>query len=166
MSAVAVEKMQQRLTSKGYRGLPFFFFFYYTSFRLCLQREKLERNCCTLCNFLDHEAWNYKLLNQQLILCAHCSRKTMPVDYHSLFWMVVIYIIQKSCISMVVLFSFALILKQYQWSEKLFAHFGCLCFSLLFIWSEIRALVADMLDLPFGDECFDVVVEKGTMVSY
>lgn len=27
LSAVAVEKMQQRLTSKGYRGLPFSFFF-------------------------------------------------------------------------------------------------------------------------------------------
>lgn len=22
-----------------------------------------------------------------------------------------------------------------------------------------------MLDLPFGDECFDVVIEKGTMVN-
>lgn len=30
-------------------------------------------------------------------------------------------------------------------------------------YREIRALVADMLDLPFGDECFDIVVEKGTM---
>ncbi|KAG7011687.1 Protein TIC 62, chloroplastic [Cucurbita argyrosperma subsp. argyrosperma] len=28
---------------------------------------------------------------------------------------------------------------------------------------EIKVLEADMLDMPFGDECFDVVVEKGTM---
>jgi len=31
--------------------------------------------------------------------------------------------------------------------------------------SEIKVLEADMLDMPFGDECFDVVVEKGTMVT-
>lgn len=31
--------------------------------------------------------------------------------------------------------------------------------------SEIKVLEADMLDLPFGDECFDVVIEKGTMVT-
>ncbi|KAI5661004.1 hypothetical protein M9H77_20327 [Catharanthus roseus] len=30
-------------------------------------------------------------------------------------------------------------------------------------YQEIRALVADMLDLPFGNESFDVIVEKGTM---
>ncbi|KAL0356752.1 UNVERIFIED_CONTAM: putative E3 ubiquitin-protein ligase ARI1 [Sesamum calycinum] len=30
-------------------------------------------------------------------------------------------------------------------------------------YKEIKVLEADMLDLPFGDECFDVVVEKGTM---
>lgn len=29
---------------------------------------------------------------------------------------------------------------------------------------EIKAMVADMLDLPFADETFDVVIEKGTMV--
>ncbi|KAL3656010.1 hypothetical protein CASFOL_000406 [Castilleja foliolosa] len=28
---------------------------------------------------------------------------------------------------------------------------------------EIKVLEADMLDLPFEDECFDVVIEKGTM---
>jgi len=31
--------------------------------------------------------------------------------------------------------------------------------------SEIKVLEADMLDLPFNDECFDVVIEKGTMVK-
>jgi ubiquinone/menaquinone biosynthesis C-methylase UbiE len=25
---------------------------------------------------------------------------------------------------------------------------------------------ADMLELPFDDECFDLVIEKGTMVNY
>lgn len=30
---------------------------------------------------------------------------------------------------------------------------------------EIKVLEADMLDLPFEDECFDVVIEKGTMVK-
>ncbi|XP_051131606.1 uncharacterized protein LOC127251779 [Andrographis paniculata] len=30
-------------------------------------------------------------------------------------------------------------------------------------YKEIKVLEADMLDLPFGDESFDVVVEKGTM---
>ncbi|KAA3463537.1 methyltransferase-like protein 13 [Gossypium australe] len=29
--------------------------------------------------------------------------------------------------------------------------------------SEIKVLEADMLDLPFSNECFDVVIEKGTM---
>ncbi|KAL3621211.1 hypothetical protein CASFOL_036123 [Castilleja foliolosa] len=29
--------------------------------------------------------------------------------------------------------------------------------------NEIKVLEADMLDLPFEDECFDVVIEKGTM---
>lgn len=29
---------------------------------------------------------------------------------------------------------------------------------------EIKAMVADMLDLPFADETFDVVIEKGTTV--
>ncbi|TYG74584.1 hypothetical protein ES288_D04G194000v1 [Gossypium darwinii] len=28
---------------------------------------------------------------------------------------------------------------------------------------EIKVLEADMLDLPFSNECFDVVIEKGTM---
>ncbi|KAK4284620.1 hypothetical protein QN277_001425 [Acacia crassicarpa] len=28
---------------------------------------------------------------------------------------------------------------------------------------DIKVLQADMLELPFGDECFDVVIEKGTM---
>lgn len=32
--------------------------------------------------------------------------------------------------------------------------------------SEIKVLEADMLDLPFSNECFDVVIEKGTMVKY
>lgn len=31
--------------------------------------------------------------------------------------------------------------------------------------SEIKVLEADMLDLPFSNECFDVVIEKGTMVN-
>lgn len=31
--------------------------------------------------------------------------------------------------------------------------------------SEIKVLEADMLDLPFSDGCFDVVIEKGTMVN-
>ena len=30
--------------------------------------------------------------------------------------------------------------------------------------SEIKAMVADMLDLRFADDSFDVVIEKGTMV--
>ncbi|XP_050231175.1 uncharacterized protein LOC126680163 [Mercurialis annua] len=30
-------------------------------------------------------------------------------------------------------------------------------------YKEIKVLEADMLDLPFSDECFDVVIEKGTM---
>ncbi|XP_074320909.1 uncharacterized protein LOC141657539 isoform X1 [Silene latifolia] len=30
-------------------------------------------------------------------------------------------------------------------------------------FTEIKAMVADMLDLPFSDETFDVVIEKGTM---
>ncbi|XP_057550395.1 uncharacterized protein LOC130828427 [Amaranthus tricolor] len=30
-------------------------------------------------------------------------------------------------------------------------------------YKEIKAMVADMLDLPFADETFDVVIEKGTM---
>ncbi|KAJ8441951.1 hypothetical protein Cgig2_020096 [Carnegiea gigantea] len=30
-------------------------------------------------------------------------------------------------------------------------------------YKEIKAMVADMLDLPFGDETFDVIIEKGTM---
>ncbi|CAK9142608.1 unnamed protein product [Ilex paraguariensis] len=30
-------------------------------------------------------------------------------------------------------------------------------------YEEIEVLEADMLDLPFSDECFDVVIEKGTM---
>ncbi|XP_021896713.1 methyltransferase-like protein 13 [Carica papaya] len=30
-------------------------------------------------------------------------------------------------------------------------------------YKEIKVLEADMLDLPFSNECFDVVVEKGTM---
>ncbi|KAG8368282.1 hypothetical protein BUALT_Bualt15G0029000 [Buddleja alternifolia] len=30
-------------------------------------------------------------------------------------------------------------------------------------YKEIQVLEADMLDLPFEDECFDVVIEKGTM---
>lgn len=40
-------------------------------------------------------------------------------------------------------------------------HFGL----YLFLLSEIKVLEADMLDLPFEDECFDVVIEKGTMVK-
>lgn len=34
---------------------------------------------------------------------------------------------------------------------------------LLKEFKEIKAMVADMLDLPFADETFDVVIEKGTM---
>ncbi|XP_054787658.1 uncharacterized protein LOC129293622 [Prosopis cineraria] len=30
-------------------------------------------------------------------------------------------------------------------------------------FKDIKVLQADMLELPFGDECFDVVIEKGTM---
>ncbi|CAH9126137.1 unnamed protein product [Cuscuta epithymum] len=30
-------------------------------------------------------------------------------------------------------------------------------------FKEIKVLEADMLDLPFDDQCFDVVIEKGTM---
>ncbi|RVW48426.1 Endothelin-converting enzyme 2 [Vitis vinifera] len=30
-------------------------------------------------------------------------------------------------------------------------------------YKEIKVLEADMLDLPFSNECFDVVIEKGTM---
>nr|QTZ19452.1 methyltransferase 13 [Bixa orellana] len=30
-------------------------------------------------------------------------------------------------------------------------------------YTEIKVLEADMLDLPFSNECFDVVIEKGTM---
>lgn len=32
-------------------------------------------------------------------------------------------------------------------------------------YSEIKVVQADMLDLPFDTECFDVVIEKGTMVK-
>lgn len=38
-------------------------------------------------------------------------------------------------------------------------------FSLSPLSSEIKVLEADMLDLPFSNECFDVVIEKGTMVN-
>ena len=31
--------------------------------------------------------------------------------------------------------------------------------------SDIQVLEADMLDLPFANGSFDVVIEKGTMVS-
>uniref|UniRef100_A0A803LP06 EEF1A lysine methyltransferase 4 n=1 Tax=Chenopodium quinoa TaxID=63459 RepID=A0A803LP06_CHEQI len=34
---------------------------------------------------------------------------------------------------------------------------------LLKEFKEIKAMVADMLDLPFADDSFDVVIEKGTM---
>ncbi|KAF8410622.1 hypothetical protein HHK36_003154 [Tetracentron sinense] len=30
-------------------------------------------------------------------------------------------------------------------------------------YKDIKVLEVDMLDLPFGNECFDVVIEKGTM---
>ncbi|GMY05877.1 methyltransferase-like protein 13 [Fagus crenata] len=30
-------------------------------------------------------------------------------------------------------------------------------------YNEIKVLEADMLDLPFSNECFDVIIEKGTM---
>ncbi|XP_043708778.1 EEF1A lysine methyltransferase 4 [Telopea speciosissima] len=30
-------------------------------------------------------------------------------------------------------------------------------------YKDVKVLEADMLDLPFGNECFDVVIEKGTM---
>nr|GMD07116.1 methyltransferase-like protein 13 [Ipomoea batatas] len=30
-------------------------------------------------------------------------------------------------------------------------------------YKEIKVLEADMLDLPFEDQCFDIVIEKGTM---
>lgn len=30
-------------------------------------------------------------------------------------------------------------------------------------YKEIKVLEADILDLPFGNECFDVIIEKGTM---
>lgn len=36
---------------------------------------------------------------------------------------------------------------------------------MLLLCPDIRVLQADMLDLPFADDCFDVVIEKGTMVS-
>lgn len=39
---------------------------------------------------------------------------------------------------------------------------GCL---FLDLYSEIKVVQADMLDLPFDSECFDVVIEKGTMVK-
>lgn len=35
---------------------------------------------------------------------------------------------------------------------------------MLSMSTEIKVLEADMLDLPFEDGCFDVVIEKGTMV--
>lgn len=38
-------------------------------------------------------------------------------------------------------------------------------FHVLFPSSEIKVVEADMLDLPFSDGCFDVVIEKGTMVN-
>ncbi|XP_077215442.1 S-adenosyl-L-methionine-dependent methyltransferases superfamily protein isoform X2 [Tasmannia lanceolata] len=31
---------------------------------------------------------------------------------------------------------------------------------------DIKVLEADMLDLPFEDECFDVIIEKGTMPHF
>lgn len=36
---------------------------------------------------------------------------------------------------------------------------------LFVLQSEIKVLEADMLQLPFEDDCFDVVIEKGTMVK-
>lgn len=36
---------------------------------------------------------------------------------------------------------------------------------LIYYYSEIKVVQADMLDLPFDTECFDVVIEKGTMVK-
>jgi hypothetical protein len=40
--------------------------------------------------------------------------------------------------------------------------FFCL---LLLQSSEIKVLEADMLDLPFSNGVFDVIIEKGTMVN-
>lgn len=37
-------------------------------------------------------------------------------------------------------------------------------FWFVVVLSEIKVMEADMLELPFEDECFDVVIEKGTMV--
>lgn len=40
-----------------------------------------------------------------------------------------------------------------------------LLFYPFFMPPEIKVLEADMLDLPFEDQCFDIVIEKGTMVE-
>lgn len=33
------------------------------------------------------------------------------------------------------------------------------------MYAEIKVMQADMLNLPFNSQCFDVVIEKGTMVK-
>jgi len=35
----------------------------------------------------------------------------------------------------------------------------------VFLLLDIKVMQADMLELPFDDECFDLVIEKGTMVN-
>ena len=57
-------------------------------------------------------------------------------------------------------------------NSGMWVHIGklfCSCFDIYcdshFNFSDIKVLEADMLDLPFGNECFDVVIEKGTMVG-
>ncbi|KAG6410749.1 hypothetical protein SASPL_128817 [Salvia splendens] len=54
--------------------------------------------------------------------------------------------------------------KGYKEVKVLEADVTILIYAFLFLLlSEVKVLEADMLQLPFEDECFDVVIEKGTM---
>jgi len=50
-----------------------------------------------------------------------------------------------------------------------FAHllhvFFLIFYMFVFLLLDIKVMQADMLELPFDDECFDLVIEKGTMVN-
>ncbi|XP_021732119.1 methyltransferase-like protein 13 [Chenopodium quinoa] len=46
---------------------------------------------------------------------------------------------------------------------RIFLRCASFCAYSMCCLSEIKAMVADMLDLPFADDSFDVVIEKGTM---
>lgn len=48
---------------------------------------------------------------------------------------------------------------------ELWAPFGLRILALCLLSTGVDVVVADMLDLPFEPESFDLVIEKGTMVS-